>query len=144
MTDDDKNPNSPAVDRADPWRAAELMSPPRAATVSVVVFRCGLPFPSSFFGGPHGTHRRGFFVRSHCALTPPSSAYPAGRVLPPCPAAGGAFLCGPRRSAQPMMRLGVGVAGLPPPRQAHNDGSIKLSPALMRGFFSARRVGFPT
>ena len=44
----------------------------------MVVFRCGLPFPSSFFGGPHGTHRRGFFVRSRCALTPPVAPNPLG------------------------------------------------------------------
>ena len=29
-TDDGKNPNRFAADRADPWRAAVLMSPPRA------------------------------------------------------------------------------------------------------------------
>ena len=41
---------------------------------------------------------------------------------------------------KPTVRLGVGVAGLPPPRQAHNDGSTKLSPAFWRGFFCVRAV----
>jgi len=37
---------------------------------------------------------------------------PLARTLAACPAPGGAFLCGPPRSAQPMMRRRVGVAGL--------------------------------
>ena len=53
----------------------------------------------------------------------------------------GFFVLSCRVSTQkPTVRLGVGVAGLPPPRQAHNDGSTKLSSAVGGAFFCPCRI----
>jgi hypothetical protein len=83
-TDDGKNPNRLAADRADPWCGAVLMSPPRAATVSVVVSRCGLP----------------------CVLQ--GSAAHMADLAPLASPWCGAFSA----IKQPTARLGVGVVGL--------------------------------
>ena len=46
---------------------------------------------------------------------------------------------------KPTVRLGVERVGLPPPRQAHNDGSTKLSPAVaVGGAFSVSGRWQPT
>ena len=131
-TDDGKNPNRLAADRADPWRAAELMSPPRAATVSVVLSG---GFATSW-AGPHallapllaGLFRarsrarkstRGFWETEFLphpvmSLSRPAATPPTGRdrdrKKPRVRA--GLFHAGPPRSARPTVRLGVEVVGL--------------------------------